>query len=61
VFEPLGVGAEGMTSPVNIVALDIGPDAPLSAVKSLLATGGESDGRWFYEEGFISDEWRQSS
>jgi hypothetical protein len=60
VFEPLGVGAEGMSSPVNMVALDIGPDAPLLSVKSLLVTG-ESDGRWYYEEGCISDEWRQLS
>ena len=60
VFGPLGVEAEGMASPVNMVALDIGPDAPLSAVKSLLVTG-ESDGRWFYEVGCISDEWRQLS
>ena len=50
VFEPLGVGGEGMSSPVNMVALDIGPDAPLSSVKSLLATG-ESDGRWYCERG----------
>lgn len=56
-FEPLGVTGEGMSSPVNMVALDIGPDAPLSAVKSLLVTG-EADGRWYYEEGCISDEWR---
>ena len=41
-----------------MVALDIGPDAPLSSVKSLLASG-ESDGRWYVEEGCISDEWRQ--
>ncbi len=58
VFQPLGVGTEGMSSPVNMVALDIGPDAPLSTVKSLLAAG-ESDGRWYYEEGCINDEWRQ--
>ena len=58
VFEPLGVEAEGMATPVNMVALDIGPDAPLSAVKSLLGAG-ESEGRWFYEEGCTSDEWRQ--
>jgi hypothetical protein len=60
VFEPLGVGAEGMSSPVNMVALDIGPDAPLSSVQSLLATG-ESEGRWYYDEGCISEEWRQLS
>ena len=38
------------------MALDIGPDAPLARVKSLLADG-ESDGRWDYEEGCITDEW----
>ena len=27
-------------------------------MKSLLVTG-ESDGRWYYKEGCISDEWRQ--
>lgn len=59
VFEPLGLGGEGMSSPVNMVALDIGPDAPLSSVKSFLATG-ESDGRWYYEEGCISDGWQLS-
>lgn len=58
VFLRLGVGAEGMSSPVNMVALDIAPDAPLPSVKSLLASG-ESDGRWYVEEGCISDEWRQ--
>lgn len=47
-----------LRAPVNMVALDIGPDAPLSTVKSLLANG-ESDGRWYYEEACISDEWRQ--
>lgn len=58
VFEPLGVRGEGMSSPVNMVALDIGPEAALSSVKSLLAAG-ESDGRWYYEEGCISREWQQ--
>ena len=35
-FEPFGVGDKGMASPVNEVALDIGPDAPLSSRKPLL-------------------------
>jgi hypothetical protein len=59
-FAPLGVAGEGMSSPVNMVALDIGPDTPLSSVKSLLASG-EADGRWHYEEGCITEEWRLSS
>lgn len=56
-FLPLDVGAEGMSSPVNMVALDIGPEAPLAFVKSLLVTG-EADGRWYYEEGSVTHEWR---
>ena len=57
-FEPFGVGGEGMSSPVNMVALDIGPDTLLSSVKSLLVAG-ESDGRWDYEEGCVTDAWRR--
>lgn len=58
VFAPLGVTGEGMSSPVNMVALDIGPDAPLASVKTLLASG-ESEGRWYYEEGSVTEEWRR--
>lgn len=57
-FAPLGVAGEGMSSPVNMVALDIGPDAPLTSVKSIL-TGGESAGRWYYEEGCVTEEWQR--
>lgn len=57
-FAPLGVVGEGMSSPVNMVALDIGPDAPLTSVKSIL-TSGESAGRWHYEEGCVTEEWRR--
>jgi len=59
-FAPLGVHGESMTSPVTMVALDIGPDAPLASVKTLLAAG-EADGRWYYDEGCISEEWRRLS
>lgn len=55
-FAQLGVNGEGMSSPISMVALDIGPDAPLARVKSLLASG-ESDGRWDYEEGCITEQW----
>lgn len=56
-FSPLGVNGEGMATPVNIVALDIGPDAPIPSVKALLERG-EAEGLWHYEEGSISDAWR---
>jgi len=55
-FASLGVSGEGMAAPVNMVALDIGPDAPVGAVKRLLEQG-EADGRWHYEEGCVTDEW----
>ena len=59
-FVDLGITGEGMDSPVNMVALDIGPDAPVAAAKSRLDQG-EADGRWYYEEGCVTDEWRQAS
>ena len=59
-FAPFGVRGEGMSSPVNMVALDIGPDAPLSSVKAVLVSG-EVDGLWYFEEGCITEEWRGAS
>ena len=38
-----------------MVALDIGHDAPLASVKTVLVAG-EADGSWFYDEGCISEE-----
>lgn len=57
-FALLGVSAEGMSTAVNMVALDIGPDAPLLSVKALLERG-EADGRWHYEEGCVTEQWRR--
>ncbi|MGC3994735.1 MAG: DUF4265 domain-containing protein [Propionicimonas sp.] len=59
-FASLGVRGEGMSSPVNMVALDIGPNAPLRSVKALLVSG-EADGLWNFEEGCITEEWRAAS
>lgn len=59
-FGPLGVRGEGTSSPVNMVALDIGPDAPLPSIKALLVSG-EADGLWYFEEGCITEEWRALS
>lgn len=55
-YAPFGVPGEGMSSPVNMVALDIGPDAPLGAVKGLLQSG-EADERWHFEEGCVTPQW----
>jgi hypothetical protein len=55
-FAALGVTGEGMSAPVNMVALDIGPDAPHGAVKGLLHSG-EADSRWHFEEGCVTPHW----
>lgn len=55
-FAPLGVRAEGAAPAYPIVALNIGPEVDVAAVKALLVAG-EADGRWSYDEGCISDEW----
>ena len=55
-FTPLGVTGEGMTTPVNMVALDVGPEAIVASVKELLERG-EADGRWHYEEGCVTNRW----
>lgn len=55
-FAALGVTGEGMSSPVNMVALDIGPDVPHGAVKGLLQSG-EADSRWHFEEGCVTRQW----
>lgn len=55
-FSGLGVTGEGMASPVNLVALDIGPEVAIASVNALL-NSGETDGRWDYEEGCVTDDW----
>jgi hypothetical protein len=57
-FEPLGVTGEGSATPVNLVALDIAPEAPLASIKALLQEG-EDLGRWYFEEGSVSEVWRE--
>ena len=57
-FAELGVGGEGAATPISLVALDIAPDASLSPIKALL-TDGEADGRWYFEEGYVSENWRR--
>ena len=47
-----------MSSPVYMIALDIGRGVDIASVKRLLAAG-ESDGRWNYEEGCVTDRWLQ--
>lgn len=54
-FTPLGVRAEGAQQ-YGMVALDIGPDVDLRAVRTELRAGA-ADGSWEWEEGRITDAW----
>jgi hypothetical protein len=54
-FSPLDVTGEGVEQ-YGMVALDVPPDADLRSIKDALRAG-ESDGRWEFEEGCISDAW----
>lgn len=54
-FTALGVYGEGI-SQYGMLALDIEPTAPLTAVVSMLRRGVE-DGSWEYEEGRITQAW----
>lgn len=54
-FEPHGVTGEGIEQ-YGMVALDIPPNSDLGALKAMLVKG-EEDGRWYYEEGCITEEW----
>ncbi|WP_246023549.1 DUF4265 domain-containing protein [Nocardia yunnanensis] len=58
-FAPLGVEGEGLAR-FNLVALHVPAGADLHAVKRLVILG-EEDGRWHYEEGCITDEWRAAT
>ena len=55
-FAPLDVTGEGLNDQFRIVALDVGPDADVAAVKRL-CNEGEADGRWYHEEGNVTPEW----
>lgn len=55
-FAPLNISGEGLSDRLRIVALDVGPDADLAAVKQL-CTDGEADGRWYHEGGSVTPEW----
>ena len=54
---PLGVTGEGADPAYPLVALDIGPGIDRAAAKRLLVEG-QADGRWYYDEGCVDDEWR---
>ena len=56
VFAPLGVTGEGIGR-FGLVALNVPARADIPAVKRLVIRGAD-DGRWHYEEGCVTLEWR---
>lgn len=55
-FAPYGVTGEGLPK-FGMVALNVPGDVDIAAVKKLLLEG-ETDGRWEYEEGCVTEAWR---
>jgi len=55
-FAPLGVDGEGIER-FGLVALNVPSTADVPAVKRLVIQGAD-EGRWHYEEGCVTPEWR---
>lgn len=58
VFAPLGVGGEGIGQ-FGMVALNVPSSADIAQVKQIVVEGEEL-GRWHYEEGCVTEAWRQA-
>ena len=56
-FAPLGVGGEGIGQ-FGLVALNVPGTADIAAVKRLVIQGAD-EGRWHYEEGCVTPQWRE--
>jgi hypothetical protein len=54
-FSVHGVTGEGIKE-YGVVALDIPAEVDFPSIKGLLMAG-EADGRWYYDEGRVNDEW----
>ena len=59
VFSALGAEGEGAGPNDNLVALNVPAGADLAKIKDRLQQG-EADGSWAYEEGCITQLWRES-
>ncbi|MEU6713633.1 DUF4265 domain-containing protein [Nonomuraea sp. NPDC046802] len=55
-FAPFGVKGEGIEQ-FGLIALDVPSAADIPAVKRFVIQGSE-EGRWHYEEGCVTPEWR---
>jgi hypothetical protein len=55
-FAPFGVKGEGIEQ-FGLVALNVPVAADIPAVKRFVIQGAD-EGRWHYEEGCVTSEWR---
>ncbi|MEV0717460.1 DUF4265 domain-containing protein [Asanoa sp. NPDC050611] len=58
-FRPFGLGGESFSEALPLVAMTVPADADLAAIKQLLVSGAEQ-GWWMFEEGCVTDAWRDS-
>jgi Domain of unknown function (DUF4265) len=58
-FAGFGLGGEVFSTTFPLVALNVPADADLAAIKQLLESG-KAQGWWEFEEGCVSDAWRDA-
>jgi hypothetical protein len=58
-FARFGLGGETFSSELPLVALNVPADADLAAIKGLLKSG-KAQSWWAFEEGCITDAWRDA-
>jgi hypothetical protein len=58
-FARFGLGGEVFSEELPLVAFHVPADADLAEIKALLRSG-EADGWWHFEEGCITDAWRDA-
>jgi hypothetical protein len=58
-FAGFGLGGESFSEEFPFVAMTVPADADLAAIKALLQSG-ENKGWWAFEEGCVTDAWRDA-
>lgn len=58
-FGSFGLGGEAFSKAFPLVALNVPAGADLAAIKQLLVSG-EAQGWWKFEEGCVTDAWRDA-
>lgn len=58
-FARFGLGGEAFSDELPLVAFNVPADGDLAGIKSLLRSGA-ADGWWYFEEGCVTDAWRDA-